>query len=123
MRGQSYDLLEQLKYASPLGPMLRGIRISMQVQKSRIVGLNTIRKLEEAGVASVEKITRMTLLKLKALGVNQRLLNRSSSIAPNTLSLVVNDLRLGARQDLPSNLAKSEILRKCEGVYKLISRP
>ena len=72
MRGQSYDLLEQLKYISPLAPMLRGIRISLQGEKSRIVGLNTIRKLEEAGVTSVEKVTRMTLLELKALGVNPR---------------------------------------------------
>ena len=54
LRHQLYDLQEQLKYCSLLGPLLRQIRHVRGNQPG--IGMQTMRKLEEAGVIHVKDI-------------------------------------------------------------------
>jgi hypothetical protein len=46
MRRQVYDLLEKLKYCSPLGSLVRGVRGSLITRRGPTLGVGTIRKLE-----------------------------------------------------------------------------
>jgi DNA-binding PadR family transcriptional regulator len=72
MRHQIYDLQEKLKYCSPLGPALRDIR--------RLtgggVGVQTIRKLEQAGVTDLKGLSRLGVNDLAALGVRRDIAKR-----------------------------------------------
>ena len=61
MRSQTYDLMEQLKYASPLGSMLRGIRASLYGFSDALVGIGTIRTLEESGITTLKQVSQMKL--------------------------------------------------------------
>jgi helicase len=70
--GQAYDLLEQLKYCSPLGPMLRGIRASLRGVEGSHVGTGTIRKLESAGICTIQQVARMEMPMLLNAGVPKR---------------------------------------------------
>jgi hypothetical protein len=72
MRNQTYDLLEQLKYTSPLGPMLRGIRASLRGHEGSVVGVGTIRKLEASGITTLQEVAQMKLADLEDLGVATR---------------------------------------------------
>jgi hypothetical protein len=69
MRGQAYDLLEELKYVSPLGPMLRSLRASLRNSNGPVVGVGTIRKLEGSGITTLQQVARMQLSELEAQGV------------------------------------------------------
>jgi hypothetical protein len=72
MRRQTYDLQEELKYLSPLGPALRDIR--------RLagggVGVATIRKLESAGVNSLRELYRLGIEGMRAHGVRKDIAKR-----------------------------------------------
>ena len=72
MRSQTYDLMEQLKYTSPLGPLLRDIRASLGGFNGPVVGLGTIKTLEASGVTTIRQVSQMTLDDLKRLGVVTR---------------------------------------------------
>jgi helicase len=72
MRSQTYDLIEQLKYTSPLGSMLRGIRASLRGLDGPVVGMGTIRKLEASGVTTFQDVSRMKIDELKRLGLATR---------------------------------------------------
>jgi ATP-dependent DNA helicase len=76
MRSQTYDLMEQLKYTSPLGSMLRGIRSSLRGLNGSVVGLGTIRKLEAAGITTLQQVSKMKLDDLKSLGIGTRFANQ-----------------------------------------------
>ena len=71
IRGQAYDLLESLKYCSPLGPLLRGVRRVTSGQES-VVGVATMRKLESAGVNSMHSVMALSVDQMVALGVQRR---------------------------------------------------
>jgi hypothetical protein len=72
MRRQAYDLLERLKYCSPLGPFVRSIRGSLKGTGKPTLGVGTIRRLEAAGVVSLEQIAAMDIDALVAAGIQQR---------------------------------------------------
>jgi ATP-dependent DNA helicase len=72
IRNQAYELMEQLKYCSPLGSMLRSIRASLHGNGGPVVGLGTIRKLEAAGITTLQQVSLMRTSDLKRLGVGAR---------------------------------------------------
>lgn len=72
IRGQAYDLLERLKYCSPLGPLMRGVRDVLRASKEPTLGVGTIRKLEGAGVTSLQQLAQMDLDAIVAAGVQKR---------------------------------------------------
>jgi helicase len=67
MRQQVYDLQEKLKYCSPLGPALRDIRRLM----GGGVGVQTIRKLEDAGVADLMGLIDLGANGMQELGIRR----------------------------------------------------
>lgn len=73
MRHQTYELREQLKYCSPLGPVLHSIRRTRSGTQGVTVGISTIRKLEEAGIESVAQLSQMKVDEMVALGVRRDL--------------------------------------------------
>src|SRR5207247_220536 len=72
MRRQAYNLLERLKYCSPLGPFVRSIRGSLKGTGKPALGVGTIRRLEAAGVVSLQQIAAMDIDALVAAGIQQR---------------------------------------------------
>jgi superfamily II DNA/RNA helicase len=73
MRSQAYDLLEGLKYCSPLGAILRGIRsIVGTTANGPLAGLATIRKLEAAGISNLAQIRTLSVDALVQVGLQKR---------------------------------------------------
>jgi hypothetical protein len=73
MRSQAYDLLEGLKYCSPLGPMLRGIRLTVGPHTDGpVAGIATIRTLEAAGITSMIQVRQMGIDALVQTGIQRR---------------------------------------------------
>ncbi len=72
MHGQAYDLLERLKYCSSLGPLMRGVRDSPRAGNEPTLGVGTIRKLEAAGVSTLQQVAGMDIEALVATGVQRR---------------------------------------------------
>jgi helicase len=70
IRAQVFELQESLKYCSPLGLVLREIRRVMSPEGPR-VGPRSIRRLEEAGINSVDKLLLLTADELVRLGVRR----------------------------------------------------
>jgi len=73
MRRQTYDLQEQLKYCSPLGPVLRSIRSTMATASGARVGIGTIRKLEDSGIQSTADLIDLQVDDLVRMGVRRDL--------------------------------------------------
>jgi hypothetical protein len=71
MRNLTFDLQEQLKYCSPLGPALRSLRRAARQADSATVGVVTIRKLEGAGIRDLAALARCSAEELRRLGVRQ----------------------------------------------------
>ena len=72
MRHQVYDLQEKLKYCSPLGPALR----DMKRLTGGGVGVQTIRKLEAAGITNLLQLQRLGTDGIVALGVRRDITKR-----------------------------------------------
>jgi hypothetical protein len=72
MRAQVYDLLERLKYCSPLGPLMRGVRDTLRASKEPMLGVGTIKKLEAAGVTTLRQVAHMEVDALVNAGVQRR---------------------------------------------------
>ena len=73
IRSQAYDLLERLKYCSPLGPMLRGIRTgSGHNEAGKKPGVATIRRLEAAGVTNLVQLSQLSIDALVKVGLQKR---------------------------------------------------
>lgn len=70
---QTFTLQEQLKYCSPLGPLLRSIRRSRGKARGATVGIQTIRKLENAGICSIQQLTELSFEALVDLGIRRDL--------------------------------------------------
>jgi helicase len=73
MRAQTFDLQEHLKYCSPLGPALRSLRRTRREVEGASVGMQSIRRLEEAGIRNVAELARLQLNDLVRLGVRRDL--------------------------------------------------
>ena len=56
MRRRTYNVIETLKYCSPLGPLLRSLRQQRSSSKGPSVGQKTIEKLSDAGIRTLAEI-------------------------------------------------------------------
>jgi len=72
MRSDAYDAIERLKYCSPLGPLMRGVRQSLGGTEQPTIGVGTIRTLEAAGVTSIQQVAQLEADELVRLGVQKR---------------------------------------------------
>lgn len=72
MENQIYELQEQLKYCSPLGSLLCEIRRLAPQGKTK-VGFQSIRRLEEIGIANVKELIPLGVEELVGLGIQRRL--------------------------------------------------
>ena len=82
-----FDLQEQLKYCSALGPVLRGVRNLFQRAEGPTVGIQTMRKLEEAGVADFRALAKLSTPELVKLGVRRDLAKQLRTFVRRRLSL------------------------------------
>jgi hypothetical protein len=73
MRAQAFDLQEHLKYCSPLGPALKSLRRMRREGEGASIGVQSIRRLEEAGIRSIAELARLQLNDLVRLGVRRDL--------------------------------------------------
>jgi superfamily II DNA/RNA helicase len=73
MRAQVFDLQEHLKYCSPLGPVLRSLRRMRREGEGASIGVQSIRRLEEAGIRSIVELAMLQLNDLVRLGVRRDL--------------------------------------------------
>lgn len=71
MRYQVFDLQEQMKYCSPLGPMLRSLRRIHENKPGSIVGAGSIRRLEGAGIRSLTDLIPLSTENLVDLGIRR----------------------------------------------------
>lgn len=71
MRYQTYELREDLKYCSPLGSLLKEIRRMLPPQERKL-GIQSIRKLEEAGIQSLKDLVGLDSDHLVALGLRRK---------------------------------------------------
>jgi len=72
IRSQTLELREHLSYCSPLGPVLRAIRaIRARVGEGRSIGVQSIRRLEEAGIRSLEDLALLETNDLIRLGIRR----------------------------------------------------
>lgn len=77
MRRQIYDLQEQLKYCSPLGPLLREIRRT--TRSSPGIGVQTIRRLEDSGVTSMKELQHLGFDGLLKKGIRRDIAKKINS--------------------------------------------
>lgn len=73
MRFQALELQEELRYCSPLGPMLRRLRRLPRNTGRASVGVGTIHKLEESGVRSLTALAGLQIDEQVALDVRRDL--------------------------------------------------
>jgi hypothetical protein len=78
MRSQVFDLLENVKYCSALGPVLRSMKRTRKSDGPG-VGLQTIRRLEESGIKTLRQLSQYTLEDLTNLGVRKNLAKQLES--------------------------------------------
>jgi helicase len=81
MRHQVYDLQEQLKNCFALGPLLR----EMHRMGYNGIGVRTVRKLEEAGLGSLETLRGVGVEELVGVGVKQRVAERVAGLFSKSL--------------------------------------
>ena len=73
MKMQALDLMERVKWASPLG----GFVVSMRRQRGKAgVGVESIRRLEAAGITQIQLIARMSVDELASNGIRRDIARR-----------------------------------------------
>ena len=72
LRHQSYELVQRIKYCSPLGPLVKGIRGSRGSARAPQVGAGTIAKLEAAGIRTMKQVSELDVEQMVVLGVQKR---------------------------------------------------
>jgi helicase len=73
MRAQTLKLREHIGYCSPLSPVLRAIRATRADSNRSRIGVRSIRRLEEAGIRSIEDLAPIEIGSLVRLGIRQDL--------------------------------------------------
>jgi superfamily II DNA/RNA helicase len=73
MRRSALDLIETIKFCSPLGPLALGVRHMMRNSAAASVGAGTLRTLEAEGFTSMADVARATLDQLVRAGVRRDL--------------------------------------------------
>jgi superfamily II DNA/RNA helicase len=71
MRRQTWELQEEIKYCSPLGEFLASLRRSHRSRVGTVVGVGTIRRLEEAGIWSVAELATLGVDALVGYGIRR----------------------------------------------------
>lgn len=79
----AFDLQEQIKYCSALGPMLKQLKRSGG--KRAGVGIQSMRKLEEAGVTSFAEVQKLGFAGLVGKGVRRDIAKRIASFTRKRL--------------------------------------
>ena len=79
----AFDLQEQIKYCSALGPLLRQLKRS--AGKRAGVGVQSIRKLEEAGLTTFGEVQKLGYEGLVAKGVRRDIAKRIASFTRKRL--------------------------------------
>jgi helicase len=72
VRRQAIGLLDELKYCSPLGPILLSLRRTRRHAKSKSVGRTTIKRLEDAGVTSLRQLASLSEADLVGMGIRRQ---------------------------------------------------
>lgn len=72
IRRQAIGLLDELKYCSPLGPMLLSLRRTRRHAQSKSVGRATIKRLEDAGVTSLRQLAELSEAELVGMGIRRQ---------------------------------------------------
>ena len=80
MEMQVYELMQHLKYCSPLGVMLCEMR-RLAPQGKLKIGVRSIRKLEESGIESLKDLVRLSVEELVGLGIQRRVAERLKGYA------------------------------------------
>jgi len=70
-RGRCFEVIEGVKYCSPLGPMILGVKAMRQEDSGPSVGIGTVRRLEAAGVTSFAALGQLDEEALVDLGVRR----------------------------------------------------
>lgn len=78
MRRQLFGLQDHLKYCSPLGGVLRSMKRTTKKSRSG-VGVQSIRKLELAGIGSLADLAKFSRTELKTLGLREPAINQITS--------------------------------------------
>ncbi|MBN2196874.1 MAG: DEAD/DEAH box helicase [Polyangiaceae bacterium] len=73
MRRSALDLIETIKFCSPLGPLAQGVRRMMRDSGKSSVGPGTLRALEAAGFCSMVGVAHASVDQLVAAGVRRDL--------------------------------------------------
>jgi hypothetical protein len=71
MRAQTFELVADLQFCSPLGAFLRGLRRTTRTANGPRIGAKSIRRLEEAGVRTMADLARLSLADYVAAGVRR----------------------------------------------------
>ena len=87
MRHLTFDLQEQLKYCSPLGPLLRDLRQAAKPTGAATAGIATIRRLEGAGIRDLAAVASCTLADLRDLGVRQPWASQILALCPQAAAI------------------------------------
>ncbi|WP_081583514.1 DEAD/DEAH box helicase [Noviherbaspirillum massiliense] len=83
MRHETFDMQEQIKYCSALGPLLKQLKRSAGGRAG--VGIQSIRKLEEAGVTSFSELQKLGYEGLIARGIRRDIAKRIASFTRKRL--------------------------------------
>jgi helicase len=86
MRAQTFELQDRLKYCSPLGPLLHSLRRTRVGTSRPSVGLKSIKRLEEAGIANFAELAQLELADLVRLGVRRDLATQIRSYVRRRLA-------------------------------------
>jgi helicase len=74
MQRQILTLMEQVKYCSALGPLLRDMQRANRGKAG--VGIQTIRKLENGGIESIAQLAKLKLDEIVAMGIRRDIAER-----------------------------------------------
>jgi hypothetical protein len=73
MRRAALDLIETVKYCSPLGPLARGVRNMLKDSEQQAIGAGTLARLEAGGYASMAAVATASVEELVEVGVRKGL--------------------------------------------------
>ncbi len=72
-RRAALDLIETVKYCSPLGPLARGVRNMLKDSDQQAIGAGTLARLEAGGFTSMATVAQASMEELVAVGVRKDL--------------------------------------------------
>jgi superfamily II DNA/RNA helicase len=78
LRHQALELREELEYCSPLGSLVRSIRRG-HARQCRAIGTRTMKRLEGAGIGSLEDLMAKGCDELRALGLREEFVTQIQS--------------------------------------------